>query len=108
VKSSRLSTRTITKFFDTTAFTQNPLGTFGNAQRNSILGPAYINLDLGFGRRFKFTESRDFQFRAEAFNVLNHTNLSDPGSNLSAASTYGRVTASSDPRIIQLSAKIHF
>jgi outer membrane receptor protein involved in Fe transport len=108
VRSSRLSTRTITKFFDTTAFTQNPLGTFGNAQRNSILGPAYVNLDLGFGRRFKFTESRDFQFRAEAFNVLNHTNLSDPGSNLSAASTYGRVTASSDPRIIQLSAKIHF
>jgi hypothetical protein len=108
VKPSRLSTRTITKWFDTTAFTANPLGTFGNAQRNSILGPAYVDLDLGFGRSFKFTESRDFQFRAESFNVLNHTNFLDPGSNLSAASSYGRVTSSNDPRIIQLSAKIHF
>jgi hypothetical protein len=108
VKPSRLPTRKITKWFDTTAFTANPLGTFGNAQRNSILGPAYVDLDLGFGRRFKFTESRDFQFRAESFNVLNHTNLLDPGSNLSAASTYGIVTAANDPRIIQLSAKIHF
>lgn len=109
VKPSRLSTRTIAKFFDTTAFTANPLGTFGNASRNSILGPAYVDFDLGLGRRFTFTESRDFQFRAEAFNVFNHTNLSDPGTNLSAAATtYGKVTAASDPRIIQLSAKIHF
>jgi outer membrane receptor protein involved in Fe transport len=108
VRSSRLSTRTIAKWFDTTAFTSNPLGTFGNAQRNSILGPAYIDVDLGFGRRFKFTESTDFQFRAESFNVFNHTNFLDPGTNLSAASTYGRVTAAADPRIIQLSGKIHF
>jgi hypothetical protein len=108
VKSSRLETRTIPKWFDTTAFIANTLGTFGNAARNSILGPAYVDFDLGFGRRFKFAENWDFQFRAEAFNILNHTNLSDPGTNLSAASTYGRVTAASDPRIIQLSAKIHF
>ncbi len=108
VKSSRLGTRTITKWFDTTAFTPNPIGTFGNAHRNSILGPGYVDLDLGFSRRFKFTETRDFQFRAESFNVLNHTNLLDPGSNLSATATYGRVTSAADPRIIQLSAKIHF
>jgi len=108
VKSSRLSTRTIAQWFDTTAFNGNAVGTFGNASRNSILGPAYVDVDLGFGRRFKFTERWDFQFRAEAFNVLNHTNLSDPGSNLRATSTYGRVTAASDPRIIQFSGKIHF
>jgi TonB dependent receptor len=108
VKGSRLSSRTIAKWFDTTAFTANPLGTFGNASRNSILGPAYIDVDLGFGRRFKFTESRDFQFRAESFNVFNHTNFSDPGTNLSATSSYGKITGASDPRIIQLSAKIHF
>jgi hypothetical protein len=107
-KSSRLSSRSITKWFDTTAFKANPIGTFGNASRNQILGPAYIVVDLGFGRRFKFTENLDFQFRAEAFNVLNHTNLSNPGTNLSAGSSYGRITGANDPRIIQLSGKIHF
>jgi hypothetical protein len=108
VTNSRLSQRTIAKWFNTAAFTPNPLGTFGNAQRNSILGPAYIDFDLGFTRSFRFTETKDFEFRAEAFNVLNHTNLNDPGTNLSASSTYGKITSSADPRIIQLSGKIRF
>jgi outer membrane receptor protein involved in Fe transport len=108
VRSARLEKRTIAMFFDTAAFTQNPIGTFGNLGRNTVLGPAFIGFDLGLGRKIKFTESRDFQIRAEAFNVLNHTNLSDPGTNMSAASTFGRITAAADPRIIQLSAKIHF
>jgi hypothetical protein len=108
VSSSRLSQRTITKWFNTAAFTSNPLGTFGNAQRNSILGPAYIDLDTGFTRDFKFTESKDFEFRAESFNVMNHTNLNDPGTNLSASSSYAKITSSGDPRIIQLSGKIRF
>lgn len=105
---SRLSNRTIAKWFNTAAFAANPLGTFGTAHRNSILGPGYIDLDLGFTRSFHFTERKDFEFRAESFNVLNHTNLNDPGTNLSASSSFGRVTSSNDPRIIQLSAKIHF
>jgi len=108
VRPSRLQARTIAAWFDKTAFTQNPIGTFGNVRRNTILGPAFNGFDLGFGRKVKFTESLDFQFRAEAFNVLNHTNFSDPGSNLSNASTFAKITASGDPRIIQLSAKIHF
>jgi hypothetical protein len=108
VTNSRLSDRTITKWFNTAAFSPNPIGTFGNVHRNSILGPAYIDLDTGFTKSFRFTESKEFEFRAESFNVLNHTNFNNPGTNQSATSTFGKITSSYDPRIIQLSGKVRF
>lgn len=85
-------------YFDTTAYApvNIPAGQpqrFGNAGRNNIRGPGYVNLDSGLFRNFEFFERLRIQFRVEALNVLNHTNFSNPASNISDPSTFGYVTS---------------
>ncbi len=46
--------------------------------RNIFRGPSYFNLDLGLTKKFDLTERIKMQFRAEAFNVLNHANFDTP------------------------------
>jgi hypothetical protein len=58
-------------------------------------------------KNFHFSESMRLQLRAEAFNVLNHTNFRTIGTNVTLG-TYGTVTAVRDPRTIQLGAKFIF
>jgi hypothetical protein len=47
--------------------------TFGNAGRNFLNNPSRLNFDMALLKHFKPTESTDVEFRAEAFNVFNHT-----------------------------------
>lgn len=47
--------------------------TFGNAGRNFLNNPSRVNFDLAIAKHFKFTESSELEFRAEAFNIFNHT-----------------------------------
>src|SRR5579864_9536091 len=47
--------------------------TFGTAQRNVLNNPSRTNFDMGLFKKFSFTEARYLEFRAEAFNVFNHT-----------------------------------
>jgi hypothetical protein len=104
---SRLSTRTIDRFFDTSVFSQNAIGTFGNAGRNTVLGPGLINFDFGVSRRLNVTERVKVEIRSEFFNVFNHANFNDPSTALTS-STFGRLTSAQDPRILQFSLKIHY
>jgi hypothetical protein len=47
--------------------------TFGNAGRNFLNNPRQVNFDMALAKRFKITESSQVEFRAEAFNIFNHT-----------------------------------
>ena len=47
--------------------------TFGNAGRNSLNNPHRLNFDMSLLKHFKITEASDLQFRAEFFNIFNHT-----------------------------------
>ncbi len=97
----------ITRYFNTAAFAPAALGTFGNVSRNSLRGPGYEDVDASLFKDL-FTESRIHgQFRAEAFNLLNHTNLNNPVSTVSSG-TYGQITSSGSPRVFQFGAKILF
>ena len=49
-----------------------PTNTFGTATRNEFRGPDYIDWDFSLFKNIKFTERLTAQFRAEAFNILNH------------------------------------
>ncbi len=49
--------------------------TFGNAGRNILRNPSRTNFDMGLFKKFMLSESRYFEFRAEGFNVFNHTEL---------------------------------
>jgi len=63
------------KWFDTSVFSQPTAGTFNTQRvRDVIYQPGFNNWNLGLFKSFPIRESMGFQFRAEAFNFLNHPN----------------------------------
>ena len=64
-------------------------------------------MDFTLIKNIRFGESTRLQLRGEAFNVFNHTNFSSLSTNITAAN-FGAVTATRDPRVIQLAAKFYF
>jgi hypothetical protein len=96
-------------------YATNPALAYGNVIKNSFVGPRYTDWDAALHRYFKIGEKADLQFRAEYFNLVNHTNFGDPGTALSSPSTFGKITGTtsnngfvSEPRIAQLSLKLAF
>ncbi|QEE30301.1 TonB-dependent receptor [Terriglobus albidus] len=84
-------------------------GHFGNSPiRDARLrGPMFNNVDMGLQRFFPIWREAQLQFRAEAFNALNHTNLAMPNSDASSTS-FGQITSSYDPRNFQFSLHVSF
>ncbi|MCU1324133.1 MAG: TonB-dependent receptor, plug [Acidobacteriaceae bacterium] len=99
--------RTIAKWFDTAAFVAAPATQPGNAPRFPFHGPGLINWDQAVARTFPIYERLAFQFRAEFFNSMNHTNFSAPNSQI-GNKNYGVVTGAQDGRIIELVGKLQF
>ena len=101
--------QTATQWFTTNAFGTPAAGTWGNLGFDALRGPGRDNWNLSFFKNFVFSESRGsmFQFRADAFNVWNHTQFRgvDTGT---TSSTFGQVTSTFDPRVFQLGAKLIF
>jgi hypothetical protein len=93
-------------YLNQAAFAVNPPGTFGNASKGEFIGPQYSDWDVGIVRTFPIYEQANLQFRAEYFDVLNHTNFVDPST--TTGSSLGRITGSNDPRIAQFSLKLAF
>jgi outer membrane receptor protein involved in Fe transport len=112
------SQRTITGWFDKTAFTDppgsgpnpgDPIGRYGNSGRNIIYGPGFANIDFSVFKKFRIHEKLELQFRAEFFNLFNHTNFFYPTSSQNATWTAGGlITKSHDPRIGQVALKLVF
>lgn len=92
--------------FDDTQF--NPL-TYGNIVKGSFVGPRFTSWDVSAFRDFPIYERLQLQFRAEFFNVLNHTNFGDPQQVQTNTTSFGSITSTNgDPRIGQLSLKASF
>lgn len=108
LSSSRSRAAKAARYFNTAAYAYQAVGTFGNSQRNSLFGPGYEDVDLALMKNFRVTETTRFQFRGEAFNLLNRVNFSNPDGKLSDGANFGRITAASDPRLIQLALKFYF
>jgi hypothetical protein len=77
------------QYFRPNAFIQPLPGTYGNAGRNTLQGPRLVSTDVSLAKKFALTERLDLKFRAEFFNVLNHTNLNTPNPVVYAAATGG-------------------
>lgn len=104
---SLMTPHTLQQWFSPGSFALPALGTFGNAGRGLVRGPGINNWDVSFSKRFPIKEQVSFQFRAEFFNLLNHTQYSGVGTSLGAA-TFGQVTSARDPRITQLAIRLQF
>jgi hypothetical protein len=79
-------------------------GQFGNEGRNSVDGPAYGSLDASLDKSFALGEQSRVQFRAEAFNVTNHTNLIPPVFDMNSPA-FGQITEAQAPRVLQFALK---
>jgi hypothetical protein len=101
--------RTPQDYFNLAAFAVPDLSQpFGNAGRNIGRSDGIYQLDLGIDKSFPvFGEGRRFEFRAEAFNLLNKTNFQAAASNISR-STFGTITKTFPARQIQLALKYTF
>ena len=103
------SPHTLKQWFNTSAFGLVPTGQYrtGNTRPNIILGPGYQTWDLSVFKTIRFEQRVNFQLRAEAYNVFNHTNFSGVQATL-GSSNYGQITGTGTPRILQLGAKLRF
>ncbi len=101
-------TRTANEWFSPAAFSAPPAYTFGDVGRNSVYGPPLRTLDIALERSFRLSERASFEFRGEAFNVLNMVNLGTPNRYVNEPQ-FGTITmAMTPPRELQLSARISF
>jgi hypothetical protein len=103
-------------FFNTCAFANPALGSFGDVSINSLEGPGEKNVDFALLKKIPLGETRHIELRAEAFNAFNHPNFqfAAPGPQNSINSTimgtpsFGYVTGALPPRLLQLAAKIYY
>ena len=84
------------------------LGTVGNTPRTVCCGPGIVNWDMTIVKDTKFGERWNTEFRAEFFNILNHTQFYNPDGNITDGSDFGRIKSTRDPRLIQFAFKIQF
>jgi len=109
------------QYLNPAAFYVNAPGTYGNLGRDVLRGPGNLQFDLALSRIFPIHESFRLEVRAEAFNVINHTNFVAPatgtgipgistgGISLSTSSSnFGQITTAGDPRILQFAMKLYF
>lgn len=96
-------------WFNQTAFVAPSATSFqvGNEMRGVVNGPGFNKLDMGIFRTFKLYHGYTFTLRGEGFNVMNHTNWGTVGTS-ATSSTFGQVTATRDPRILQVAGKFNF
>ena len=106
------SEQKLTRFFNTDAFIDRLPGgerwRYGNAARNTVMGPGIISWDFSAAKNFYFTEQSGLEFRAEFFNLPNHPIFSAPGTTLRTP-TYGVISGTQvDSRQIQFGMKLSF
>jgi hypothetical protein len=100
---------TISRWFDASCFTTPQQYQFGNSGRNILRGPGINNIDFAIHRDFRLgLESTALQFRAEAFNGLNHPQFGLPNSTISQPSTAVISSTSVANRILQFALRLSF
>ena len=96
--------------FDASQFSLPALGTMGNARRRFFSGPGMENLDATLSREVRMSEGRTFEFRAEAFNAINHAQFFGPATvegNMSSG-TFGQAVSAMPPRLMQIAVRYKF
>ena len=92
---------------------------FGNISRDSNREPGELDFDASVSKDFKIYERLNFQFRVDAFNVINHTNFQAPSGGLTVSevgttatfatsSGFGKITGTQPNRTMQISGRLFF
>lgn len=100
--------RTLQRWFDPSAYATPAPYTYGNASRNSLFGPGRTNWDASLFKNFVIREQMRFEFRAEAFNVLNHPQFGLPNSSIGNAQVGTITSIVGNPRQLQMGLRFQF
>ena len=100
----------ISEDFNTAAYAQVPVGTatgLGDVRYDALLSPGSINSNLSAFKSFPLAERMNLEFRAEAFNAFNHTNLNAPNATLTSP-RFGTISSAPVGRILQFALRLSF
>jgi Carboxypeptidase regulatory-like domain/TonB dependent receptor len=100
--------RTLTNWFSASAYSTPVQYTYGNAGRNSLIGPGRTNFDMSVFKSFPVHEQTFFQFRFEAFNVFNHPQFGYPNATVGTAQVGSITSVVGNPRNLQASLQFQF
>ena len=106
-----LSKRTVNQWFNTAAFATPPSGNIGNGGRNNLQDQTYHNIDFSIFRKFPIVEKFYAEFRAEVFNLTNHTVFGTPATTVNNPTTFGTIStlqSGNNPRTLQFAVKLVF
>lgn len=104
-------------WFNTSAFQVSPAGTFGNAGRNSLVGPGLATFDLSLSRRFELNERFRLTAEAQAFNLFNRVNFKLPQATvpqsyanqpIPVSSAFGEIASAWPSRQVQIALRLAF
>ncbi len=94
-------------YFNPCQFSPEPIGQLGTSRRRFFYGPGINNFNTALSKNTHLTERLNLEFRAEFFNVFNHTQFTSASGNFNSAQ-FGQATAAQAPRIGQLALKVRF
>ena len=99
----------LNRYLNASAFSQPAPFTFGDALRklSNVRGPGNHDNEFLLFKNFAITEKVNVQFRAESFNVANHTNLGLPVADLNSPS-FGQILSAGSPRLMQFALKLTY
>ena len=101
----------INEYFNTSAFSAQTPGTYGNEPVNPLHGPPFRHADMSIDKTFKLAEMWNLQFRAEAFNISNTMNFGPPNATLGSGlfgSLLGSTNPGYQPRVFQFALRLSF
>jgi hypothetical protein len=88
--------RTISRWFDATAFAGPQPGHFGTSAKGTIVGPGNVGFDAGMAKRFRLREQARLRLELTATNVFNHPSFGNPAVTISSAATVGVISGVKD------------
>jgi hypothetical protein len=108
--------RSLSRWFDVSAFVRPQLGKFGNSGVNVLQGPGEMTQNLSLSKRFLLTERWHLDLMTMVSNLLNHPNFTFPASNISAPGQAGVLTGQhgffsddkSGARLVELRVRLEF
>ncbi|HZQ90237.1 MAG TPA: TonB-dependent receptor [Terriglobales bacterium] len=103
----QISDPSIEQWFNTAAFVAPPPGQFGNAGRNTIIGPGMLNFDMSVSKNFVVRDTQGLEVRLSATNVFNHPRFAAIDTAVNSP-TFGQVVSVGSMRKVQLMARYHF
>jgi len=102
-----LATPSVSEWFNTAAFMLPAIGQFGDAGRNTIIGPGSLVFNMSFAKEFPMRDMMNLEIRADATNIFNTPQFRGIDTVVNSP-TFGQVISVGATRTIQIATRFRF